>query len=90
MRRLVIISFIGCLIILVTLATAFFYSVPSQGPHNPLTVAAREGDLKRTEQLLREGASINACDPDGMTALVWALSRKQREVAKFLIDNALM
>ena len=40
----------------------------------PLMHAAKVGDIRRLERLLREGADVNTAGPDGSTALVYAAS----------------
>ena len=60
----------------------------------PLQIAAGNGDLETVRFLIIHGANINAADPDGGTALDWALSAfganpstYPTEVIDFLIDN---
>ena len=47
---------------------AMFYAVPA----SPIHEAAWKGDLTRIEQLVKDGANVNAVDPSGETPLYWA------------------
>lgn len=53
----------------------------------PLIVAAASGRMKVVEYLLRRRVNINAQDPHGTTALMWAVFKGHRDVAKFLISK---
>ena len=50
-----------------------------------LVDAAEKGDLKAVKSLLREGADINAAQPDGMTALHWAVQRNDLDMTNALL-----
>ena len=50
-----------------------------------LVDAAQKGDLKVVKTLLREGADINAAQPDGMTALHWAAQRNDLDMTNALL-----
>jgi len=52
----------------------------------PIHDAALDGDADRVEQLLREGADVNAPDPAG-TPLQWALCANQESIARLLLEN---
>ena len=47
--------------------------------------AAREGDVGRVQELLRQGADLNANHPDGGTPLIKAADRGHREVLQALL-----
>jgi len=47
--------------------------------------AAREGDVGRVQELLRQGADVNAKHPDGGTPLIKAADRGHREVLQALL-----
>ena len=47
--------------------------------------AAMNGDLKTARLLLRETVDVNATQPDGMTALHWAVHRNDLEMTKLLL-----
>jgi hypothetical protein len=51
----------------------------------PLIVASASGRIKVVEYLLRRRVNINAQDPHGTTALMWAVFKGHRDVAKYLI-----
>ena len=51
-----------------------------------LTVAAK-GDLAKVSALLESGASANAKDVDGLTALMYAARKDQVEVVKLLLEK---
>jgi hypothetical protein len=53
----------------------------------PLIAASASGRLKVVEYLLRRRVNINAQDPHGTTALMWAVFKGHRDVAKLLISK---
>jgi ankyrin repeat protein len=53
----------------------------------PLIAAAAAGRIKVVEYLLRRRVNINAQDPHGTTALMWAVFKGHRDVAKYLISK---
>jgi hypothetical protein len=53
----------------------------------PLIVAAAAGRIKVVEYLIRRRVNINAQDPHGTTALMWAVFKGHRDVAKYLISK---
>ena len=50
----------------------------------PLTIAAREGKLDVAKLLLRRGASVNAKEGGGHTAVFWAKKYQHRDVEQVL------
>ena len=51
----------------------------------PVADAAERGDLEAVRALLRQGADVNTAQSDGMTALHWAASNNDIEIAKTLL-----
>jgi ankyrin repeat protein len=51
----------------------------------PLVDAAMSGDVKTVRALLRATVDVNATQPDGMTALHWAVHRNDVEMVKLLL-----
>ena len=51
----------------------------------PVADAAERGDLEAVRSLLRQGADVNTAQPDGMTALHWAASANDIEIATTLL-----
>jgi ankyrin repeat protein len=54
-------------------------------PEAPVADAARRGDMDAVRQLLRDGADVNAAQPDGMSALHWAAERGDVQLAQMLL-----
>ena len=52
---------------------------------SPVADAAERGDLEAVRALLRDGADVNTAQSDGMTALHWAASRNDAEIARTLL-----
>jgi ankyrin repeat protein len=52
----------------------------------PLVDAAMNGDVKAVRALLRQTVDVNASQPDGMTALHWAVHRNDGETARLLLE----
>jgi ankyrin repeat protein len=52
---------------------------------SPLVDAARNADKEQVRALVQHGASVNAADADGTTALHWASYRDDLEIADLLI-----
>ena len=48
--------------------------------------AAMRGDAAAVRALLAERADVNAAQPDGATALHWAIYRNQPELVRALLD----
>ena len=60
--------------------------VGAAGPSDsPVADAAERGDLEAVRELLRNGADVNTAQSDGMTALHWAATRDDVEIARTLI-----
>ena len=59
--------------------------VAAGGSRPPLVDAARNADRDAVRALLQQGASVNAADADGTTALHWASYRDDLETASLLI-----
>ncbi len=55
------------------------------GPHSPLMNAVREGDKVALRSLLQKKVDVNAAEPDGATALLWASYKDDLESADLLI-----
>ena len=53
---------------------------------DPITNAARTGDLEAVQALIESGAEVNAATGDGMTPLHWAAQRGDVEMANALIS----
>ncbi len=51
----------------------------------PVADAAERGDLEEVRTLLRQGADVNTAQSDGMTALHWAASNNDIEIATTLL-----
>jgi ankyrin repeat protein len=62
-------------------------SVLPKGEWTPLMFAAREGALDATRALIESGADLDAVDPDGTTALSYAVINAQFDVAALLIEK---
>lgn len=52
---------------------------------SPVADAAERGDLDAVRALLRQGADVNTAQSDGMTALHWAASNNDVDVARTLL-----
>ena len=55
------------------------------GSDTRLTEAARQGDRNAVQTLIRQKADVNAAEGDGTTALHWAASANDLEMAKTLL-----
>lgn len=53
----------------------------------PLLAAARAGDVASVEQLLRQGAAVDARDEEGCTALHWAADGNHVAVMQVLLRH---
>lgn len=52
-----------------------------------LAEATGRGDLKQAEQLIAEGASVNAIGTRAMTPLLWAMGKRSIDGFRFLLDH---
>jgi ankyrin repeat protein len=59
----------------------------SLGEWTPLMYAARDGAMKAGALLVKRGASVNAADPDGATALVLAIINYHFDFAGMLLEH---
>jgi ankyrin repeat protein len=57
----------------------------ANGARAPIADAAEHGDRAKIRALLKQRLDVNAPQPDGMTALLWAAWRDDREIANWLI-----
>ena len=64
---------------------AFIVASAAAAERSPLVDAARNADKDQVRALVQHGASVNAADADGTTALHWASYRDDLEIADLLI-----
>jgi ankyrin repeat protein len=64
---------------------AFIVAGAAGAERSPLVDAARNADKDQVRALVQHGASVNAADADGTTALHWASYRDDLEIADLLI-----
>ena len=55
------------------------------GAQSPMVAAVKAGDHAAVRSLVQQRAAINAADPDGTTALHWAVLADDQELARLLI-----
>ncbi|HSM60396.1 MAG TPA: ankyrin repeat domain-containing protein, partial [Longimicrobiales bacterium] len=53
---------------------------------SPVADAAQRADLDAVRSLVREGADVNAAQPDGMTALHWAALNDDAAIVRLLVN----
>jgi uncharacterized protein len=70
---------------LTLLAVTAFAAAPAQGT-SEVADAVMRNDASELEALLREGADVNAAQPDGATALHWAAHRDDVEAVRRLLQ----
>ncbi len=70
---------------LVPLLVVFVVAAAAAANRPSLVDAAKNGDRDALRALLQKGASVNAAEPDGTTALHWASYRDDVEAAGLLI-----
>ena len=63
------------------------YNCAGIQPAPPLILISTFGDVPVARALIESGASVNAADGDGLTALQWATLANQVEMAKLLIEH---
>lgn len=68
------------------LCSAFHAAAQSASPDDALRRAARNGDAARVQQLIAEGAGVNAQNTHGYTALIEAASKGHPAVLRLLLD----
>ena len=80
---------LGIVRVLITLLTviAMSYSVAFADQGEALMNAAKEGDLKQVQELLKEGADANAKNKYGKTALMYAADKGHLGVVKLLLNK---
>ena len=61
---------------------AMLAAVPAE---SPVADAAMRGDVDAVRELLRQGADVNAAQPDGMAALHWVAENGNAELAEMLL-----
>jgi cytochrome c len=69
-----------------TIALALLLAAQTFAKADPLHDAAKAGDVARIEQLLQEGADVNASDALG-TALHWATLRAHTDAVRLLLER---
>lgn len=62
-------------------------SVLPHGQWTPLMYAARQGSLGALRVLVKAGADLNMSDPDGTTALVFAIINSHYDAARLLVET---
>lgn len=67
------------------LLALFFASLAIARQPGALIDAVKSDDLAAVERLLRAGANVNETEPDGATALAWAATRVNHDVAALLL-----
>ena len=67
------------------LMAALWTLAASPAAESPVADAAQDGDGEAVVELLRQGADANAAQPDGMTALHWAATHGDPEIAEALV-----
>ncbi len=76
--------YIVCLALVIGSPVGLAHLIAS-GPDSPVADAAMARDAATARALLREGADVNAAQGDGMTALHWAASNNDTELARMLL-----
>ncbi len=71
---------------LLTLVTLLVSAGPARANQSPLADAAERKDRAGISALISEKADLNAAQPDGMTALHWAVYQDDLETAKLLVN----
>ncbi|HEY2906671.1 MAG TPA: ankyrin repeat domain-containing protein, partial [Vicinamibacterales bacterium] len=60
-------------------------AAPKSDSRSTVVEAAMRGDRDAVRSLLKEGDDVNSAQPDGMTALHWAVQKNDVELAKLLL-----
>ena len=71
--------------LIATLCVAAMLDATQMTGRSPVADAARAGDVDTVRRLLREGGDVNAAQSDGMTALHWAATQGDAELATVLL-----
>ncbi len=61
------------------------HAAPKSDSRSTVVEAAMRGDRDTVRSLLKEGDDVNSAQPDGMTALHWAVQKNDVELAKLLL-----
>jgi uncharacterized protein len=61
------------------------HAAPKGDSRSTVVEAAMRGDHDTVRSLLKEGDDVNSAQPDGMTALHWAVQKNDVELAKLLL-----
>ena len=72
----------GYTLALLSLIALLGAALPAEAP---VADAAERGDLAEVRALLRQGADVNTAQSDGMTALHWAATNNDVEIARTLL-----
>ncbi len=73
--------------VLGTLTAVFIFSFSLSGCVAPLARAAAHSDTQTAQQLITQGADVNAVDSSGWTALMYAVLYGRTDMVKFLLDR---
>jgi uncharacterized protein len=65
--------------------SALLQAAPPATSRSTVVEAAMRGDRDTVRTLLKEGDDVNSAQPDGMTALHWAVQKNDVELAKLLL-----
>src|SRR5690242_5233527 len=65
--------------------SALLQAAPPASSRSTVVEAAMRGDRDTVRTLLKEGDDVNSAQPDGMTALHWAVQKNDVELAKLLL-----
>src|SRR5438477_11154667 len=76
-----------CRVITAFVIWSVAFSVVARPNQSPLADAAEKSDRAAIRTLLKQHTDINAAQPDGMTALHWAVHLDNLETAQLLVKN---
>ncbi len=77
-------AWVGAMLVTVSLAAPS--EVSASNDELPLIAAVRAEDVATVRALLDSGADVDGAQPDGTTALHWAVFRQQGEIVRLLIE----
>ena len=63
-----------------------FYVISVQASESPLVQAAEAADWPLVQRLISDGSPVDQAQPDGMTALHWAVFHNHKQTVQCLID----